>query len=754
MIEKLKVLFNVFGGKENLGFVLLIALGLALLFSPIKNRVTRLVLSLFGALFLTLQLCSLFFTNSFISYSFFVHFNIVDVSTMLDLYVSYAVGGVFVLAAFVLFLHFFYTFLSLFFLNKAAIERHNVWFRFFVFLISFMFIGFVANRSSVISDIRSLASVLGTASDNSFEETLKKMGFDNYIIPEEIKSSSGKNLIVISLESFERGFIDGSFSEITPNLNRLKNSWSYIEVEPNSGSDWTSGSLYASLTGLPAFFGIHGNSIFKSSYRSKITSLGHVLNDCGYDLTYMNGNTNFSGVKDMVSSLKFNRVIDYSSVAPVHKLSSYGLRDKDLFEIAKQKVQEASKASKPFAIYLSTTDTHFPDGIYDSRMEKFVTKKGSDFEFMISAVDYLVGDFISFLKNEKLLEDTVVFIYPDHLKMGDTSMLDSSKDRGLYLLTNASVDSLKLTSSEKTYQVDLPKLILSGAGVKHNAKFLSDYVSGDKEKFIKKNLSALTELNTSGFLRRGVDPLRFGDISSNFSLYAKDTLRFIAHAGGAVEGIRYTNSKEALDKSYKKGFRLFELDILKTSDDVFVAAHDWKNWAEITQYKGVLPPSYRVFLQSKIHGKYTPMGIEEINAWFTTHEDAVLVTDKTNDPVGFSSVFVDKNRLMMELFDMKAVSLGLDSKIMSSMPSQSVLEGLSVKELEKLIRLGVKDVVFSRTLISKNPELIDLIKIKGLRSFVYHVNFESFADEMHVVKYELDNVYGLYADDWSFGLND
>lgn len=749
MIEKLKVLLNVFGGKENLGFVLLIALGLAFLFSPIKNKVIRLVFSLFGALFLTLQLCSLFFTNSFIGYSFFVHFNITDVSTMLDLYVPYVVGGVFVFVAFVLFLRFFNRFLSLIFLNKANIEHHSVWFRFFVFFISFILLSFVAGRSSLISDIRSLTTAL-EATNNSFDEALEKIGFDNYVIPENIKSSSGKNIIVISLESFERGFLGGPFYKTTPNLNQLKDSWSYIEIEPNTGSDWTSGSLYTSLTGLPAFFGVHGNTIFKSSYHSKISSLGHVLSDCGYDLTYMNGNSNFSGVKDMVSSLMFHRVVDYSSVLSSNNLSSYGLRDKDLFQIAKQKVRRASKESNPFAIYISTTDTHFPNGIYDSRMEKFVTKKNSNFEFMISAVDYLVGDFINFLKDENLLEDTIVFIYPDHLKMGGASMLDSSKDRGLYLLTNASVDSLNLNSGEKTYQVDLPKLILSGAGVKHNAKFLSDYVSGDKEKFIKKNLSALTELNTSGLLRLGVDPLSFGDVSNNFDLYAKDTLRFIAHAGGAVEGVRYTNSKEALNKSYKKGFRLFELDILKTSDDVFVAAHDWENWAKITQYKGVLPPSYEVFLKYKIHGKYTPMGIEEINAWFTTHKDAVLVTDKTNDPVGFSNVFVDKKRLMMELFDMKAVNQGLHLEIMSPMPSQSVLEDLSVKELEGLIQMGVKDVVFSRTLISKNPELVDLIKINGLHAFVYHVNFESFADEMHVVKYELDNVYGLYADDWSF----
>lgn len=751
MIEELKIIFDLFGGKENLGFVLLLALALAFLFVPIKHKLTRLVFSLFGGMFLTLQLTSLFFTNSFISYSFFVHFNVVDISAMLNLYVAYVFLGLIVFLVFVLFLYFFYVLFNLSFLRNLNGGGNRD--RFFFFFVSFLLFGFIGVRSSIVSDTQSLVAIL-RASNSSFENALKKIGFDNYVMPGEIKSESGKNLIVISLESFERGFLGGSFSESTPNLNGLKNSWSYFDIEPNSGSNWTSGSLYTSLSGLPAFFGAHGNDIFKFSQYSRISSLGHVLSQCGYDLTYINGNSNFSGVKDMVSSLKFNNVIDYSSMSCVNNLSSYGLRDKDLFEVAKQKLRSASRGNRPYAVFISTTDTHFPDGIYDSRMEEFVAKRDSDLSFMISAVDYLVGDFISFLKKEKILENTVVYIYPDHLKMGDASMFDPKKERGLYLLTNATYDSLDLKSVDKIYQVDLPKIMLSGMGVEHNVKFLTDYVSGDKEEFIKNNLSSLTEINTNGLLRRGVEPLSFGDVSRDFALYAKDTLRFIAHAGGVVEDWSYTNSKEALDFSYAKGFRLFELDIIKTSDDVFVAAHDWKHWANITEYDGELPPSYDVFLKQKVRGKYTPLGIREINMWFEDHKDAILVTDKTNDPVGFSNDFVDKKRLMMELFDMKAVKQGVELNILSSMPSQSVIEGMSKKDLEKLKEVGVKDVVFSRTLISEDPQLVDLIKNYGFRAFVYHVNFEDWADEMHVVKYELDRVYGLYADDWSFELND
>ena len=39
--------------------------------------------------------------------------------------------------------------------------------------------------------------------------------------------------------------------------------------------------------------------------------------------------------------------------------------------------------------------------------------------------------------------------------------------------------------------------------------------------------------------------------------------RYIAHAGGEVNGVKSTNSKHALDENYKKGFRIFELDIIE-----------------------------------------------------------------------------------------------------------------------------------------------------------------------------------------------
>lgn len=55
---------------------------------------------------------------------------------------------------------------------------------------------------------------------------------------------------------------------------------------------------------------------------------------------------------------------------------------------------------------------------------------------------------------------------------------------------------------------------------------------------------------------------------TNFSL-----LR-IAHAGGQIGATTYTNSIEALDANYEKGFRAFEIDFSWTSDHQLVCLQE------------------------------------------------------------------------------------------------------------------------------------------------------------------------------------
>jgi lipoteichoic acid synthase len=232
-----------------------------------------------------------------------------------------------------------------------------------------------------------------------------------------------------------------------------------------------------------------------------------------------------------------------------------------------------------------------------------------------------------------------------------------------------------------------------------------------------------------------------------------DIKRFIAHAGGGIGGRRYTNSLEALNLNYKKGFRLFELDIIKTSDGIYIAAHDWKHWSKISGYKGPLPPTRKVFKQHKIYNIYTPIDIYDINKWFKSHPDTILVTDKVNEPLAFSKQFIDKSRLMMELFTLKALREGLKTNLKSAMPTWSLLSKLKGNKVQTLSNLNVKEVAASRRIIGKDFQTVIDLKQKGIKLFVFHVNFDKGKDEKHVVCNEMDFVYGLYADSWDFHKN-
>lgn len=51
--------------------------------------------------------------------------------------------------------------------------------------------------------------------------------------------------------------------------------------------------------------------------------------------------------------------------------------------------------------------------------------------------------------------------------------------------------------------------------------------------------------------------------------------KYLAHALGGIDGQTYTNSKEAIENSYNKGVRLFEVDVKLTSDNKLVCVHGW-----------------------------------------------------------------------------------------------------------------------------------------------------------------------------------
>lgn len=144
-------------------------------------------------------------------------------------------------------------------------------------------------------------------------------------------------------------------------------------------------------------------------------------------------------------------------------------------------------------------------------------------------------------------------------------------------------------------------------------------------------------------------PLLLSCVTQEKVCYAE----LIAHAGGAIEGNVYTNSREALEQAVANGYTFIEFDLIFTSDSVLVAAHSWSDFNKMTGYEewGDSVPEFADFAERRILGRYTPLSATEINSFFCENEDLFLVTDKESSPEVLGAYFpLLKERMVVEAF--------------------------------------------------------------------------------------------------------
>ena len=144
------------------------------------------------------------------------------------------------------------------------------------------------------------------------------------------------------------------------------------------------------------------------------------------------------------------------------------------------------------------------------------------------------------------------------------------------------------------------------------------------------------------------------------------------------------------------------------------------------------------------------LDMDGINKWFAAHKDAILVTDKINDPDVFIPKFVDKRRLMMELFSFEAVekaqSLGIKDVILTG----DLLDQLGADKVKGLEEKNITKVALSIKKMRDNTAHYKKLMDAGIQIYAFHINYDAFYDEAFMVRDAMDYCYGLYADDWIF----
>lgn len=111
---------------------------------------------------------------------------------------------------------------------------------------------------------------------------------------------------------------------------------------------------------------------------------------------------------------------------------------------------------------------------------------------------------------------------------------------------------------------------------------------------------------------------------------------YITHAMGEIDGVIYTNSRDAFLLNYQRGCRVFEVDF-DLVDNHLICCHDENKFKEFVKNKDY---TYENFINSKLLGKYTTLDIRGLNQLLDEYQDVLIVTDtKYSDAERVTKIF-------------------------------------------------------------------------------------------------------------------
>jgi hypothetical protein len=114
-----------------------------------------------------------------------------------------------------------------------------------------------------------------------------------------------------------------------------------------------------------------------------------------------------------------------------------------------------------------------------------------------------------------------------------------------------------------------------------------------------------------------------------------------------------------------------------------------------------------------------------------------------------SSLFIDKSRLMMELFTFEAIEEAKSNGV-NFMMTEGLLYPVVHDKLQSLLDNNIQNLAVSRRLLENNifRELFSECTRNNIKVYVFSINFDPGKDEKYVYDNEMQYIYGMYADKW------
>ncbi|MCQ6559824.1 phosphatidylinositol-specific phospholipase C/glycerophosphodiester phosphodiesterase family protein [Paenibacillus mendelii] len=110
--------------------------------------------------------------------------------------------------------------------------------------------------------------------------------------------------------------------------------------------------------------------------------------------------------------------------------------------------------------------------------------------------------------------------------------------------------------------------------------------------------------------------------------------KLVAHGLGEIDSHTYTNTLEAFEHNYKKGHRLFEVDLQLTSDNYLVSRHDWQPYL-YKRFEQEAPPegldgkplTLLEIKSLKVHKAYQILDFNDLLGLLEKYPDIYFITD-------------------------------------------------------------------------------------------------------------------------------
>ena len=242
-------------------------------------------------------------------------------------------------------------------------------------------------------------------------------------------------------------------------------------IVQNSNSVNTITGTLAYLCAIPLNMPFYRNDFMHEYFLDSAVCVSDILANLGYKQAYFLGvDSSFAGTKYLFQSHSVE-VLDLPYFQSANQLPNplpkamqgfWGLKDSEIFNLAKNYMESLSE---PFALYISTLDTHAGSSFVDSAHCAGISES---YKGAILCSDKIISEFVDFVQDSRFGENTTIIILGDHLSHQPFFFPQNTKRFIYNTFINprfTQIPSVNLTKNRQMTHFDISPLILDSLGI-------------------------------------------------------------------------------------------------------------------------------------------------------------------------------------------------------------------------------------------------------------------------------------------------